>query len=227
MLFFKPKHKDDDILPPPPPFPDLESEEEEIGKPELFDEVVEPEETKTSPELEEFGDLVKELEKEKKAGKKTKISRIPEIEEDFKLYEHVHNELELPETLEEFGRKGLEQEFKPKEILEAEDEIKSAIEKIKGRGKSSLLKRLFAKKAKKEPEEQTQELPEMDNVSAIQGNIRKTKEALMKFDLDAAKRDYIEVMRIYNQMSPSQKSVFYRDIKELYFERKSAEGLKV
>lgn len=152
--------------------------------------------------------------------------------------------LGLPDTLEEFGMEGIETDSsnygvekdfvqgikaKPSEIQEAEDEIKSAIEKIKKQEKPSFLSRLFAKKAKEEPEEAENSLmhpADADDMSAIQNKMKNAREALMRFDLEAAKMNYIEIMRLYNKISPDEKAEVYNDIKELYFERKSAEGLK-
>ena len=71
------------------------------------------------------------------------------------------------------------------------------------------------------------ELPAVDNLSKIQNKINEARQALMKFDLKTAKRNYIEAMRLYNNISPEDKAKVYHDIKELYFERKSAEELKV
>lgn len=181
-----------------------------------------------------------------KVSKKTikraaKIKQIkPKLEEDFGLkdiefeqpqdLEISKKEIELPETLEELGienvGKEFEQENKPKEILEAQEEIKSAIEKIKSQEKPSLFNRLFARKEKEKIEESYPAL-EVDKVSMIQDDIKKAREALMKFDLESAKMDYIEIMKLYSKIKPEEQAKVYRDIKDLYFERKSAEGLKV
>ena len=114
-------------------------------------------------------------------------------------------------------------EIKPKEIIEAEEEIKTAIEKIKKKEKPSFLERLFAKEAKEELPEST----EIKGVGTIQTSLNKARDALARFDLEAAKRDYIEVMRIYNTLKPEEQARFYHEIRELYFERRSAEELKV
>ena len=121
------------------------------------------------------------------------------------------------------------QKQKPKEILEAQEEIKSAIDKIKSQDKPSIFKRLFAKKEKMAAplEQPVQDLPNANDISKIQGGINKARQALMKFDLEAAKGEYIEVMKLYNGLKPEEQSRVYQDIKELYFERKSAEELKV
>ena len=160
-----------------------------------------------------------------------------------KELEEPAEEIELPETLEGFeiedlGKKfGIEKEVsikkedvkaKPKEILEAEEEIKSAIENIKKKEKPSILKRLFSKKPKEEVEEHLMpELPAADDISRIQNKINEARQALMKFDLETARKVYIEAMMLYNRISQEDKAKVYQDIKELYFERKSAEELKV
>ena len=177
--------------------------------------------------------------KQKLPIKKTKTPKIelPELKENFlkdidfglpKKLEKSKEGTGFPETLEDFDIEG-EYKQKPKEILEAEEEIKSAIENIKKQENKSILKRLFSKKLKEEaPEERLMlELPAVDNLSKIQNKINEARQALMKFDLKTAKRNYIEAMRLYNNISPEDKAKVYHDIKELYFERKSAEELKV
>ena len=176
-------------------------------------------------------------------------------EKEFELPDELkQEEIELPDTFEEvdidkelgtgmedFGKD--EETAKPREIMEAEDEIKSAIEKIKERNaselvrtrsqlseKPSLFKRLFAKKEKTEeiPEEHFMpEIAAVDDISKIQNNINRAREALMRFDLETAKMSYIEVMKLYNRIKPEEQAKVYHDIRDLYFERKSAEELKV
>lgn len=128
---------------------------------------------------------------------------------------------EYPENLE-FDRELIQS--KPREIQEAEDEIKSAIEKIKNNERPSFLKRLFAGKGN------GNELPqiyEKDDVSAIQGRINMARESLMKFDIDGARKSYIEIMKIYRRITPEEQAKVYHEVKDLYFERKSAEQLNV
>ncbi|MBI2557834.1 hypothetical protein HYW20_00785 [Candidatus Woesearchaeota archaeon] len=134
--------------------------------------------------------------------------------------------IELPDTLEEFDSQHGQETENPDEILEARQEIRSAIDRIKELEKPSILRRLFGKK--KTAKEQTS--PEPQNAGeplTIQDGINKTRLALMKFDLDAAKKSYMEVMKIYNNLKPEEQAKVYQDIKEIYFERKSAEKLKV
>lgn len=188
---------------------------------------------------------LKKLKTEKAAKKLEKAVKLPELEEglelediDFELPKELKpskKEIELPETLEGFdiedSGKQLEQKTKkPKEILEAEEEIKSAIEKIKKQERTSFLKKLFAKKEKIEEKPEEHLIPEsgeVDEISVIQSNIKNAREALMKFDLGTAKKNYIEIMKIYNKIKPQQQAKVYYDIRDLYFERKSAEELKV
>lgn len=138
-------------------------------------------------------------------------------------------EIELPETL---GGSDIEREVgqkKPKEILDAEEEIQSAIEKIRIQQSPLILKRLFSKKQKTYPGEKNlmYGFPAADVISRIQSNINDARQALMKFDLEAARKSYIEAMRLYNNMPSEERAKVYHDIKELYFERKSAEELRV
>ena len=45
----------------------------------------------------------------------------------------------------------------------------------------------------------------------------------MEFNFEEAKRIYVEIMGLYNNMEPKEKQEVYEDIKDLYYERKSAE----
>lgn len=160
------------------------------------------------------------------------------------LEKPAKKDIELPDTLEGFDIDGATTRFdsdyadlkaeleeikaKPKEIWEAEEEIKSAIEKIKEREKPSFLGRLFAKRIEERPEEERlMPIANVGDISIIQNKLNNARQALMKFDLETAKKNYIEVMRLYNKIRPEEKAKVYQDIKDLYFERKSAEELKV
>ena len=152
-------------------------------------------------------------------------------------------EIELPDALEDFDMdKGLGNEIddfekaaekenaKPREIIDAEDEIRSAIDKIKEREKPSLFRRLFKKKEKtiEKPEENLMpEISSLDGFSKIQDSIISARNALMRFDLETAKKNYIEIMKLYGSLKPEAQAKVYHDIRDLYFERKSAEELKV
>ena len=195
---------------------------------------------------------IKSIKKEKLKLKKIKaIKRVtkkqqvepPELGEDFGLkdidfglpkeLEEPKEEIKLPETLEDFDidelGKELEQKAKPNEILEAKEEIQSAIDKIKKKEKPSFFSKLFERKEKEKQEESypTFSIPNGDGLSIIQNSIKKVRDALMKFDLETAKRNYIEIMRLYNNLSPQDKAKVYNDINELYYERKNAEELKI
>jgi hypothetical protein len=158
-----------------------------------------------------------------KAAKPIKTAE-PEAEE-FKLgaEEPKTEEIGLPEIEEplEFEQNVGKIEGRPKEIQEAEEEIKSAIEKIREKEKPSFFKKLFGKK-----QAEVIERP-ADDVSAIKSYIENTRNSLMNFDLAAAKRNYIEIIKIYNMLGPEEQAKVYQDIKDLYSERKSAEELKV
>ena len=175
--------------------------------------------------------------------KKSNLADVPGLKGDFDLENADFNlpkelasekEIELPDKLEEldidsFGKEFAHQTEKPKEIIEAENEIKDAIGKIKNQEKPSLFRSLFAKrKSEQKPAEvqSIREIPEVDDVSAIQNRINAARQALMSFDLGAAKKKYVEAMEIYNKIGPEEQSKVYLDIKELYSERKSAEQLK-
>lgn len=190
---------------------------------------------------------LKKIKSTKKAVKKQNVE-LPELNDDFDLKDNDlelpkemnEKEIEFPDTLEELDIGSLGQNFQEKrkssEILEAEEEIKNAIEKIKGWNagegsrsqspeKSFFFNRWFAKKeiGQKPMEEHIMpKFPEVDNVSMIRNKINETRQALMDMDLETAKRSYIDIMRLYNRSKPEEQAKVYHDIKELYFERKSA-----
>ncbi len=129
--------------------------------------------------------------------------------------------------IEELGE--IEETERPHDAEIAEEEIQKAIEGIKKKEKKpSILGRLFKKK---EVKEQAMETPEVmpsfeekaDEAELIEEKIHKARLALMDFKFDMARKMYIEVMRMYNDMDSKKKSRVYRDIKDLYYERKAAE----
>lgn len=170
---------------------------------------------------------------------------LPKIKESFGIGRHeLEKELELPaesaepEAAEDYGINETEkyaEDAKPKEILEAEEEITSAIGKIRKLDveglssqpaeKHSLFGRFFSRKA--EPKESLPAAAEEDGIQAIKSRISKAREELMKFDLEAARKGYIEIMKVYNRISPEEQAKVYQEIRDLYYERKSAEELKV
>lgn len=162
----------------------------------------------------EFEDVEKELEELDKIGiKQSKKSKEPEIPE--------------PEDL-----KKIEEEIeKPYETAGVEEEIQKAIEGIKKEERGpSKLKKLFERK-KRRKEEEKLETPEImpsfkekaDEVDLIEEKIHRARMALMDFKFDMAKNIYIEIMRLYNDMDVKKKARVYPDIKDLYYERKTAE----
>ena len=115
---------------------------------------------------------------------------------------------------------------KPQELIEAEDEIKSAIDDIKGGEKPSLFRKLFRgeKPEAKVEKPLMQEIPK-DGISQIKGKLEDARNALMNFDLKSARENYADIMVLYNGLNPEEQAKVYYEIKNLYYERKSAEGL--
>ena len=60
-------------------------------------------------------------------------------------------------------------------------------------------------------------------VQEIEERIHKARMCLMDFKFDDAKRMYMEIMKLYNSLSQKDKYKVYQDIRDLYYERKSAE----
>lgn len=175
---------------------------------------------------------IDELEKELKAAELPE--ELKELDKDTVLpdeLKEIDKDIELPETLEDLDiNLELKQETKKPEIEEAKDEIKSAIEKIKATEKKpSLFKRLFTKKVQEQKKEEKlmPELPETDDFSRIKNSINRARQALMSFDLEAAKNNYLEALKIYNSLKAEDQAKIYQELQELYLERKSAEELKV
>ncbi len=248
-LFFKHKAETDELLPPPPPFPSLELEEkpEEIKEPisedqfeDLFNDVqkeLDLEEKKAK----EANRLPKSLSKKKlkKLSKiKTKEAKLKKRgvkkesapkEEFYDLGKDLGFGPEQAE-FQDLGELGIgnlkiEGEIKPKEIEEAEEEIASAIEGIKKYDNKSLFSGLFKKKAV--PEQKPMLEIQAGDLDIIKKKINDARNALMNLDLEAAKNDYMEIIRLYNQLKPEEQAQVYHEIRDLYYERKSAEELKV
>lgn len=185
--------------------------------------------------------LKTKLSKFKKTDAKSKISpaeakkteaELEDMDMDFNLPEDIEQASENDAISGSFERLSMNDEDlkkpRPKEIAEAEEEIKSAIEKIKVHEKKSLIGGLFRRKAQEpRPKSESDIIPEAeDSISRIKSKMESARGALANFDLEAARKDYIEIMGIYSKMPPEEQAKVYYEIKNLYYERKSAEGLK-
>lgn len=165
----------------------------------------------------EEDELDKELEELEKEGSLLEKERIKPAIKDMP-------ELEIPDI--EMLEKGLE---KPGEVVKAEEEIQRAIRGLKGKKKGPyIVKGLFKKKKQirdevEIPEVMPRTYDKIDHVLIIEEKIHKTRLALMDFKFDEAKKVYMDVMRIYNNLERKKKDKVYQDIKDLYYERKSAE----
>ncbi len=151
------------------------------------------------------------------------------------------NEIEFPDTLDKLGldypKPATETKTsqKPKELEDAEKEIQSAIESIKKHEKQSFFSRLFSTSSTSKDygmqnvkiETKQGFIDEQDDISQINKKIEEAREALMNFNLEAAKRKYMEAMQIYNHIKPEEQAKVYKEIRELYLERKNIEEIKV
>lgn len=231
MLFFKPKQSYDEILPPPPPS-EMEMQEEFKDKPKFFDEIIDHN-GETFPEAGEFNDFVENLSSEPNSKKSTKKGNPVPLE---KIQSSAKDDIDFKDTFHGYGMSGFGDikdyedisKTKPKEVLEAQEEIENAINKIRKEEKPSFFRKFFPVKQKTNEYAAKNigapKFPQADNISTIQDKINNAREALAKSDLETAKKIYIEVMQIYNKTNPQEQSEVYKEIKELYFERKSAEG---
>lgn len=232
MWFLKSKQYEG-ILPPPPPHAIIDEENKteslkEIEKStELRKEVTKKEKITSKKKLIAKKVKVKKKELKRSAyGRQIKKSNKPNRIKPLVLVKEL--------KLEDFDiniEKELMQETKakPKEVIEAEEEIKSAIDKIKEKEKNFFFKKFFPIKQRsiEKPMKETfvHALPELDKTSMIQNKINEAKQALMKFDLESAKRSYIDILKMYNDIKPEEQARVYQDIRDLYFERKGAEEL--
>lgn len=143
--------------------------------------------------------------------------------------EGIESELTIKGEITENSSKILE---KPREILEAEEEIKNAIEKIKIKEKPSFFRNLFAKKEETVRKDVYIEEPRIlesisvDGISFIQNKINEIRQHLTTLDLENARASYIEIMRCYISLKTEDKAIVYNDIREIYLERKNAEGIR-
>jgi len=175
------------------------------------------------------------LELEKEIPKKKPFSGILsrkgvdlELERELKEIEEIapkpvkkikETKLEIPE---------FEKIEKPMDMEKAEDEIQKAIQGMKMKKRPSIISGLFKKKEKVEKKIETPEVmprtyDKIDYVELIEEKIHKARLFLMDFRFDEAKEVYIEIMRMYTELEPKKKVKVYQDIRELYYERKSAE----
>lgn len=192
---------------------------------------------KSTAQLKEIKQLKKRIEKmelNKKAIKKSD-KNLKEIIDDKAGVKR--EDMELPEE-RGIQNKNMDIQYpsinfeKPKEILEAEEEIRKAIDKIKSKEKNSFFKSFFAKKQGIPDGNEVREIKfpkpiTMGNISLIQGKIAEARQLLARLDLDGARTAYMDIMEYYKNLKPEEQAKVYRDIKELYFERKNAEGLRI
>lgn len=113
-----------------------------------------------------------------------------------------------------------------------DDEITAAIEKLKAeeeKKKGSFFSKLFKPKPKAEIKKEPNFMPkpETSNIGTINNLMRSARNHLLDLKLGEAKKDYIAIMKIYNQLKPDEQKMAYEDIKELYDERKNAEALNL
>ena len=253
MFFLKSKPKSEGILPPPPPsvqngaLDDIPNE-----NPFVFDEHKKQNLENEIPDKSEFNglfeDFREELQPEKESSKlkKNQFSKKTKLKKRELKKTNVSKKTEtkskpktdiadakFPDNLEEFeiqnfdvGKKMNELAItEAPEILEAKEEIKSAIDNIKNTENHFFFNRFFEKKPR-----ESQLLPELqltNEMSLVQDNIKKAKIALAKLDLKTAKENYIEIMKVYNKLKPSEQAKVYHEIMDIYSDRKNAEELKV
>ena len=233
----------DELPPPPPPFPTLKLED--VKQADSSSKQAD------MPQDLEFSELVRSLESEPVSAKAEKIKPVPKAkklaikgqkkqkilqaqpsrkEKTFLKSKEKAGKLEIDGTgLESLNPAKTAVGQKPKEVLEAQDEIKSAIEKIKIRERPSILKRIFpGKPAEANKDENLFPLvKETGDLDIVRNKISMAKRAIMNLKLDEARKEYDEMIVLYNSMKPREQAEVYEGIKEIYLERKNAESLKL
>jgi len=229
------KNNDLDILPPPPPFPEIGKE----GKEAIKVEETRDKEKREVPRKKEFekkkSQILSRIEDREiqKPEKKTMFGRIfgkkKAVTEFDKVLEKQSFSSELGDLEKlEAPELGLSEIEKPVEIAKDEEEIERAIKVTKGvKKRPSIVKGWFKKKEPEEkvgiPEVMPRTYDKIDYVEEIEEKMHKARLALMDFKFEEVKSVYVEIMRMYNQLEPKKRSKVYQDIKDLYYERKSAE----
>jgi len=219
-LVKKPKHPK---LPKEKPGLELEKD---LAMPELSDPIFDKKEFRKKAK-EEKRKAKEEGKKQKKAEKE--LAKQKHMEERKKLIKEKTEK----EPFELFPQKV----EKPPEIFKAEHEINKAIKNMRKKKKKPLFSFLKAKKEKlPKPETKPEKVPEKlpaleikpptDEVNAIKHKIHDARNALMNFDIEKAKVLYIKAMKLYQNLSPEKQALVYDQIKDLYNERRHAEGLK-
>ncbi len=183
---------------------------------------------------EEFEKELKELEETipepRLAAKEFPELRIPEakvktpkpMREKIEQIKDIPN-IKLPEL-------EIEESVKPVDLEKAQEEIRKSIESIQREKRELSIGMLFRKKEKEKviekiemPEVMPRTFDKIDHVQEIEERVHKARMCLMDFKFDDAKRVYIEIMRSYNSLSQKDRYKVYQDIRDLYYERKSAE----
>ncbi|MEK6949974.1 MAG: hypothetical protein AABX34_07150 [Nanoarchaeota archaeon] len=215
-------------------FPELEQKKSFFGK--LFGKKDE----ELEMELEELGEIRPEPKKELKLiPKELPELKIPEIKvkvpkpkkEKIGPIEDI-SEIKLPKLEIEEGINSVDLE-------KAEEEIRKSIESMQGKERTSIIGGLFKRKEKSRkeplisevadagkietPEVMPRTFDKIDHVQEIEERMHKARMCLMDFKFDDAKRIYIEIMGLYSNISQKDRYKVYQDIRDLYYERKSAE----
>ena len=198
-------------------------------------------EAKKQKELEKRA-KIEERHKELQLKRRDEGIRLGELEKQIPEKKHIFRkilgkkkvDLELEKEIWGIGKEPvkepkievteIEETVKPEELEKSEEEIRKAIQGMKR--KPSIVKGIFKRKEKEIieiPEIMPRTYDKIDHVVLIEERIHKARLFLMDFRFNEAKNVYIEIMRMYKQLESKKRAKVYEDIKELYYERKSAE----
>lgn len=198
------------------------------------------------PELDKRLDLMtlqkqrlEEIKKKREQHEKLKL-------EEIRKKEEYEKQKELQRSLEEANKisQQIEREEEPIQKIETKKPILEKIREItkkplilkkeKAVAKEPITKKPFfkIKKEKKHIEEDLKEAKETKlivepkkvvDIELIRDGIQYAKDKLRENDFEEAKRIYVMVMKLYNYLDDKQKKEIYKDLNELYYDRKSRE----
>jgi len=169
--------------------------------------------------LKESKNSKKEKHGKGKKSKKDKISgkKAKETDFDADIDNFLENEVSFQKETPHYA--AIEQDFQ--NLSESRKEIEQAVNKA---GKVSFFDGIFKKKEKiaKSYFVLDNSLPDAEKMNRL---IEESRVSLGKFNLEDAKKYYMQAMNIYNNLSAKDKELFYEELTQLYRERKSAESI--
>ncbi|MFH1827983.1 MAG: hypothetical protein ABH824_01840 [Nanoarchaeota archaeon] len=252
LFLFRPSFKNKEavsILPPPKPFDLYINKGPSIIKPVKIDKIEKKSQSKIPKKVNNKKKdtekvIVNGDEKQKIDGGLLKIGQaisnedndLEKIKKRFTKIEEEEGEVEKKLDEEEkiidsilsqnLFRRWLRARKEKKEKKATESEINTAIKIIKKQKVLPPLPKIEQFK-EKEPATIVEEKPEMflNSIDEIKKKMSDARSALVDLNLKESKKIYIEIIKLYDALSSSDKKLVYQDIFDLYDNRKNAERL--